>query len=70
MMSSYRLGRMAVAIGGFLIFVGVIMIGIFALGLLGVIDALESAGYRTLALWALLIVGVLDLVSGVMLRRE
>jgi len=50
--------------------VGVIMIGTFALGLLGVIDALESAGYRILALWALLIVGVLDLVSGVMLRRE
>ena len=70
MMSSNRLGRMAIAIGGFLIFVGVIMIGTFALGLLGVIDALESAGYRILALWALLIVGVLDLVSGVMLRRE
>jgi hypothetical protein len=61
---------MAIAIGGFLIFVGVIMMGIFALGLLGVIGALENAGYRTLALWALLIVGVLDLASGVMLRRE
>ena len=70
MMSSHRLGRMTVAIGGFLIFAGVIMIGVFALGLLGVIDALESAGYRALALWALLIIGVLDLVSGVMLRRE
>lgn len=70
MMSSYRFGRMAVAMGGFLIFVGVIMVGIFALGLLGVIDTLESAGYRTLALWSLLIVGMLDLVSGAMLRRE
>ena len=74
-MSSHGLSKVAVAIGGFLIFVGIIMIGVFALVLLGVIDvgvlerASESDGYRMLSLGVLLVIGVLDLVSGIILRR-
>ena len=70
-MSSQRLSKVAVAIGGFLIFVGIIMVGIFALVLFGVIDVsvLESNGYRMFSLGVLLVIGVLDLVSGVILRR-
>lgn len=75
-MSSYRLRKTAVAIGGFLIFVGIIMMGMFALVFFGVVDvgllegALGSEEYRTLSSGALLIIGVLDLVVGIMLRRR
>ena len=75
-MSSYRLRKTAVAIGGFLIFVGIIMMGMFALVFFGVVDVgllegtLMSEEYRTLSSGALLIIGVLDLVVGIMLRRR
>lgn len=68
--------RLAVAMGGFLIFLGIIMMGIFVLVLLGFIDASlldrvsENSAYRTLSLCALLVIGGLDLLSGIILRRE
>ena len=67
---------MAVAIGGFLIFVGIIMMGMFALVFFGVVDvgllegALGREEYQTLSSGALLVIGVLDLVVGIMLRRR
>ena len=73
--SSRRLSKVAVAIGGFLIFVGVIMLGVFALVFSGVVDVSvfegisESEGYRVLFLGILLVIGVLDVVSGFILRR-
>lgn len=73
-MSSHGLSKVAVAIGGFLILVGIILIGVFVLVLLGVIDigvlegALESNEYRMLSLWVLLVIGLLDMVSGIILR--
>lgn len=73
--SSRRLSKVAVAIGGFLIFVGVIMLGAFALAFSGVVDVSvfegisESEGYRVLFLGILLVIGVLDVVSGFILRR-
>lgn len=74
-MSSHGLSKVAVAIGGFLIFVGTMMIGVFALVFLEVIDVsvlervLGNNGYHMLFLGVLLVVGVLDLVSGIILRR-
>lgn len=75
-MGSQRLSKVAVAIGGFLIFVGIIMIGMFALALSGVVDIgvferiSGSEAYRMLFLGVLLVIGILDFVSGIMLRRR
>jgi len=72
---SQRLSKVAVAIGGFLIFVGIIMTGMFALALSGVINVgvferiSGSDAYRVLFLGVLLIIGILDFVSGIILRR-
>ena len=69
------LSRFAVALGGFLIFVGIIVIGVFILGFFDIMDfsILESENMQnlqSLPLLLLLIIGVLDLVAGVMLRRR
>lgn len=75
-MSSQRLSKVAVAIGGFLIFVGIIMIGMFALALSGIVDVsvferiLGSEAYRMLFLGVSLVIGILDFVSGIILRRR
>jgi hypothetical protein len=71
-MSEHEL-RFAVALGGFLILIGIIMIGVFAIISFGFIEdvgVLENPDYRVLSLWILLVVGVFDLVSGIMLRRK
>ena len=72
MWSAQWLSKIAVAMGGFLIFVGIMMIGVFVLVFFGFVDVdiLESEKYRMLSLWALLAIGVLDLVSGIILRRR
>ena len=69
--SAQWLSRFAVALGGFLIFVGIMMIGVFVLVFFGFVDvAILSENYRMLFLWALLAISVLDLVSGIILRRR
>ncbi|UCC27866.1 MAG: hypothetical protein JSV87_00265 [Candidatus Bathyarchaeota archaeon] len=70
-MREYKL-RFAVALAGLIVFMGVIMVGVFAMVFFGFVDVstLETKGYRMLSLWALLAIGVLDLVSGIMLRRR
>ncbi|MGD8507210.1 MAG: hypothetical protein PVF15_11190 [Candidatus Bathyarchaeota archaeon] len=70
-MRAFKL-RSAVALGGFLIFMGIIMIGIFAMIFFGFanVSALENQEYRMLALWILLVVGAFDLLAGVLLRRR
>ncbi len=73
MWSTQLLSRFAVALGGFLIFVGIMMIGVFVLDILdfvNIISTLENEKYRMLSLWALFAVGLLDLVSGLILRRR
>ncbi len=73
MWSTQLLSRFAVALGGFLIFVGIMMIGVFVLDILdfvNIISTLESEKYRILFLGALLAIGLLDLVSGIILRRR
>ncbi len=64
--------RFAVSLGGFLILMGIIMVGVFAMVFFGFVDlsALENQEYRMLSLWILLVVGVFDLVSGIILRRK
>lgn len=63
--------RIALAIGGFLIFLGLIIIGFFILVYLNVIDVntLLNPEYRLLFILILLVLGVLDLVSAVILAR-
>jgi hypothetical protein len=73
-MSPRRLSRIAVALGGFLIFVGVIMLGVFVLVLARVfeVSTLETifADYRMPFLGILLAIGVLDVVSGIILEQR
>jgi hypothetical protein len=70
-MHGYKLD-FAVALGGFLILIGIVMVGVFTLMLSGSVDftPLESHPYRVLSLSVLLVVGVLDLLAGVILRRK
>ena len=72
--SSRNLTKVAVAIGGFLIFVGVIIVGVFAWVLTLAFDsaALERmfVDYRMFFLGILLVIGVLDVVSGIILRHR
>jgi hypothetical protein len=73
---SQRLSKVAVAIGGFLIFVGIMMTGVFALALSGAVDVSVferisgSETYRILFSGVLLVIGLLDFMSGIMLRRR
>jgi hypothetical protein len=64
------LSRFAVALGGFLIFVGIILMGMFVFGILDPsIFEVELQNYQFLPLLVLLIIGVLDLIAGFLLRR-
>lgn len=71
---SRRLSKVALIIGGFLIFVGVTLVGMFALVLTRALDigALERIfiDYRVLFLGVLLVIGVFDLVSAIILRHR
>jgi hypothetical protein len=72
MRSTQWLSRFAVALGGFLIFVGIMMIGVFVLVFFGFVEVsmLETEEIRMLSLVALLAIGVFDLVSGIIIRRR
>jgi hypothetical protein len=64
--------RFAVALGGFLIFVGIIVIGVFLIGFFGMVDLsiLESENLQSLSLLLLLAIGLADLVAGIILWRR
>jgi len=66
-----RFSRFAVALGGFLIFVGIIVIGVFLIGFLGVVDfsIIDSETFYSLSL-LLLAIGLVDLVAGIILWRR
>ncbi|UCC32847.1 MAG: hypothetical protein JSW53_03335 [Candidatus Bathyarchaeota archaeon] len=68
-----KLSKAAVAMGGFLILVGIIFVGLVALALTPVfdMDTLERifVDYRMLFWGVLLVIGVLDIISGVVLRQ-
>ena len=73
---SYRLSRLAVALGGFLIFVGIVMVGLLIFVVFDVIDVdlwkstLNNEEYHVLFVGALLAIGMLDLLAGILLRRR
>jgi len=64
--------RFAVALGGFLIFVGIIVIGVFIIGFLDVVDfsIIDSETFQSLSLVLLLAIGLVDLVAGIILWRR
>lgn len=64
-----RTVRIAVVIGGFLIMVGMILVGIFFLALFRILDPdfLISEDFARVFMLALVILGVLDLVSALTL---
>jgi hypothetical protein len=64
--------RFAVALGGFLIFVGIIVIGVFLVGFFGMADlsVVENENLQDLALLLLLAIGLVDLVAGIILWRR
>lgn len=66
-----KLSRLAVAIGGFLIMIGMLLVSAIALTLLGVIDisALVNETYLLMFMLALLSVGILDVMAGIILSR-
>ncbi len=70
--SPSRAGKIAVVIGGFLIMVGMILLGIFFLAIFGTFgtDLLMDENFAKAFMSVLLIIGVIDLVSGLMLWRR
>ena len=64
--------RFAVALGGFLIFVGIVVIGVFIISFFGMVDlsVLESESLQDLSLLLLLAIGLVDLVAGIILWRR
>jgi len=66
-----KLARVAVAVGGFLMMIGIVFMSVTVLNLLNIIDvgALANEAYLHLFMLALLSVGVLDVVAGIMLSR-
>jgi hypothetical protein len=67
-----KLSRLAVAIGGFLIMMGMILMSAIALSLLNIIDisAFVNETYVLMFMLALLSVGVLDVIAGIILSRR
>jgi hypothetical protein len=64
--------RFAVALGGFLIFVGIIIVGIFLIDFLNVVDfsIFETGNVQDLVIGLLLAIGLVDLVAGIILWRR
>ncbi|RLI36294.1 hypothetical protein DRO55_03835 [Candidatus Bathyarchaeota archaeon] len=62
-------GKVSAAIGGFLIVVSMILLGVFALSLLNLFDPnlLMRDSIQCISMWILLIIGILDLLSGIIL---
>jgi hypothetical protein len=64
------LSRFAVALGGFLIFVGIIVVGFVIIGILdpSLFESESLQNFQGLPLLLLLAIGLLDLVAGIILR--
>ena len=64
--------RLAVALGGFLIFVGIIVVAFSVICSLDIVDIslIEAENFQNVALTLLLAVGLVDLLAGVMLWRR
>jgi len=66
-----KLSRLAVAVGGFLIMMGMFLVVAIALTLSNIVDvsALVNETYLLVFMLALLSVGVLDVIAGIILSR-
>jgi len=66
-----KLSRLAVAIGGFLIMMGMILMSAVVLTMLNVIDITAFMNETSVLIFmlALLSVGVLDVIAGIILSR-
>lgn len=60
-----RLSKVAVALGGFLIMVGMLLIGVALL--FSMVGITVGSEYGMLFMWVLLVVSVCDIVAGVIL---
>ena len=69
---SKKFSRVAVALGGFLIFLGIIVMAVFVVGSLGMIDftAIEGENIQSVLVVMLLAIGIIDLVAGIILWRR
>ena len=67
-----RFSRFAVALGGFLIVVGIVLIWGFLIGFLDIVvfSNIESENLQSLFLGLLLAIGLVDLVAGIILWRR
>jgi len=67
-----KLTRLAVAVGGLLIAVGMILVSAVVLSLMNVVDisSLTNEAYLLMLMSALLLVGVLDIIGGLILSRR
>jgi len=66
------MARSAVAIGGFLIAVGMILLSAVVLNIMNVIDtsAFTNEAYLLMLMSALFLVGALDIIGGLVLSRR
>ena len=67
-----RFTRFAVALGGFLIFTGIIITGIVLIAFLNIIDfsIIETEKIHVIFLGSILMIGFVDLVAGLILWRR
>lgn len=64
-----KVSRLTVALGGFLTFVGVMMVVISVFAFFDVVDVATDPKHVNLFMWFLLVIGVLLLVSGIVFVR-
>ena len=67
-----KLSRLAAAIGGFLIMIGMILVSTVVLCVMNIVDvgAFADESYLLMLMLALFSVGVLDVIAGVILSRR
>jgi hypothetical protein len=67
-----KLARSTVAIGGFLIAVGMILLSAVVLNIISAVDtsAFTNEAYLLMLMLALFLVGVLDIIGGLILSRR
>ena len=67
-----KLSRLAAAIGGFLIMIGMILVSTVVLCVMNIVDvgAFAEESYLLMLMLALFSVGVLDVIAGVILSRR
>lgn len=67
-----KIGIATAAFGGFLIMMGIVIMGIFALVIFNILDItiLMEPQFRTLFIFVLLTIGICDLVSGIILALK